>query len=65
MENERRYFTVRRAADYTSLSQATIRRLLENNYLTKIWPPGVETVLIDRYEIDKVLHGEKEAGASA
>jgi excisionase family DNA binding protein len=64
MENLGRYLTVKKAANYTSLSEATIRRLMADNRLTKCRPPGIDTVLVDRLELDRVLHGEP-AGASA
>jgi excisionase family DNA binding protein len=63
MENLGRYLTVKKAANYTSLSEATIRRLMADNRLTKCRPPGIDAVLVDRLEIDKVLHGETVGSA--
>jgi hypothetical protein len=64
METERRYLTVKRAVEYSSLSEASLYRLMKNKTITKIKPPGIDTVLVDRLELDRVLHGEP-AGASA
>jgi hypothetical protein len=58
VETEKRFLTLRGAANFSSLSESTIRRLLNNNRLTRCGAPGIDAVLIDRDELIAVLRGE-------
>ncbi len=49
-----RFLSVKRAAEYTSLSEATIRRLLGGGKLTSLRPCKGK-ILIDRHQLDAVV----------
>ena len=49
-----RFLSVRRAAAYASLSEVSIRRLLDSGKLTSL-RPGRGKILIDRIQLDAVV----------
>jgi hypothetical protein len=63
VETEKRFLTLRGAANFCSLSESTIRRLLNNNRLTRCGAPGIDAVLIDRNELTSLLRGEAAGSA--
>jgi excisionase family DNA binding protein len=59
--NESRYLNFPMASRYTNMSVMTLRRLVNAGHLRTYRPTGGRLVLIDRAELDALIHGEKKS----
>lgn len=55
LETRRRYLSLSGAADYTSMSQSSLRRLIRTGELTGFRPAGAGKILVDAHELDALL----------
>jgi excisionase family DNA binding protein len=60
---ERGAFQIREAADYLSLSVATVRRLIKRGLLQRL--PGVRHIVITRADCDRFLREQQDIGKIA
>jgi excisionase family DNA binding protein len=59
LASTKRFFRLAEAADYSGLSQQTLRRMIERAEIKGHRPTGSRPILVDRLELDRVITGKK------
>lgn len=58
MNDMQRYLSLRLAAGYAGVSTGTLQKMVRDGRLRECRLPGVDRVLIDREQLDRLLAGQ-------